>query len=190
MAVVCFSKSLQLLNVTLFKSAGVIRGSVCRCPAIHRTVNSTLPHTQRALHTSQSVLVTKILSVDEIFSKKSLHDYLRKKEMEYNTWLDSISTENQPLDDENIKMKRTNLSALGPLVQKIKELEGKQKELEETQDLLKGNELKDVLKLKSFLGCHFICICISFQTMTQNYMSLQSLRRKPVWQPFKISNKR
>lgn len=61
--------------------------------------------------------------------------------MEYNTWLDSISTENQTLDDDDIKIKRTNLSALGPLVQKIKELEEKQKELEETQDLLKGSEL-------------------------------------------------
>lgn len=141
MAVVSFSKSLQLLNVTLFRSAGVSRGAVCRCPAIHRTVNSTIPHTQRALHTSQSVMVTKILSVDEIFNKKSLHDYLRKKEMEYNTWLDSISTENQPLNDDDIKIKRNNLNALGHLVQKIKELEEKQTELEETQDLLKGNEL-------------------------------------------------
>lgn len=59
--------------------------------------------------------------------------------MEYNTWLDSISSEIQPLDDEDMKIKRTNLSALGPLVQKIKELGGKQKELEDTQDLLKGD---------------------------------------------------
>ncbi|KAK7139753.1 hypothetical protein R3I94_012411 [Phoxinus phoxinus] len=140
MAVVGFSKSLQLLNVTLFRSAGVIRRAVCRCPAIHRTINSTIPHTQRAFHTSQSVLVTKILSVDEIFNKKSLHDYLKKKEIEYNTWLDSISTENQPLDVEDVKMKRTNRTALGHLVQKIKELEEKQKELEETQDLLKDND--------------------------------------------------
>lgn len=61
--------------------------------------------------------------------------------MEYNTWLDSISTENQPLNDDDIKIKRNNLNALGHLVQKIKELEEKQTELEETQDLLKGNEL-------------------------------------------------
>lgn len=168
MAVVCCSSRLQLLNV--------IRGSVCRCAAIHRTVNSTIAQTQRAFHTSQSVMVTKILSVDEIFNKKSLHDYLKKKEMEYNTWLDSISAENQPLDDEDMKMKRTNLSVLGPLVQKIKELEEKQKELEDTQDLLKGSKLE----IKSFLESHFIYICICLQTMTLNYMNWQSQRRKPV----------
>lgn len=148
MAVVCFRKSLsragrQLLNVTLSRTitthAGVIRGSVCRCPAIHRTVNSTIQHAQRAFHTSQSVMVTKILSVDEIFNKKSLHDYLKKKEMEYNSCLQSLNTESQTLDDEDGKIKRTNLSVLGPLVQKIKELEEKQKELEDMQDLLKGS---------------------------------------------------
>ncbi|KAI2658105.1 Peptide chain release factor 1-like, mitochondrial [Labeo rohita] len=149
MAVVCFRKSLsragrQLLNVTLSRTitthAGVIRGSVCRCPAIHRTVNSTIQHAQRAFHTSQSVMVTKILSVDEIFNKKSLHDYLKKKEMEYNSCLQSLNTESQTLDDEDGKIKRTNLSVLGPLVQKIKELEEKQKELEDMQDLLKDND--------------------------------------------------
>ncbi|XP_016298828.1 peptide chain release factor 1-like, mitochondrial isoform X1 [Sinocyclocheilus anshuiensis] len=139
MAVVCFSKSLscagrQLLNGTLFRS--VTRGSVCRCPVIHRTVNSTIPHAQRAFHTSQSVMVTKILSVEEIFNKRSLHDYLKKKEMEYNTCLQSLNT----LDDEDVKMKRTNLSVLGPLVQKTKELGEKQKELEDTLGLLKEND--------------------------------------------------
>uniref|UniRef100_A0A671SRA8 Mitochondrial translational release factor 1-like n=1 Tax=Sinocyclocheilus anshuiensis TaxID=1608454 RepID=A0A671SRA8_9TELE len=152
MAVGCFSKSLscagrQLLNGTLFRSitthAGVFRGSVCRCPAIHRTVNSTIPHAQRAFHTSQSVMVTKILSVEEIFNKKSLHDYLKKKEMQYNTCLQSLNT----LDDEDVKMKRTDLSVLGPLVQKIRELEEKQKELEDTQDLLTGNHDPELLEL-------------------------------------------
>ncbi|XP_073690930.1 peptide chain release factor 1-like, mitochondrial [Garra rufa] len=149
MAVVCFRKALlcagrQLLNVTLSRTitthAGVIRGSVCRCPAIHTTVNSTIRHTQRAFHTSQSVMVTKILSVDEIFHKKSLHDYLKRKEIEYNTCLQSFNTENQTLEDEDGKIKRTKLSVLGPLVHKIKELEEKQKELEDTQDLLKDND--------------------------------------------------
>lgn len=142
MAVVCFGKSLsragrQLLNVTVFRS--ITRASVCRCPAIHRTVNSTIPHAQRAFHASQPVMVTKILSVEEIFNKKALHDYLKKKEMEYNSCLQSLNTESQTLDDEHMKMNRNNLSVLGPLVQKIKELEEKQKELEDTLDLLKGS---------------------------------------------------
>ncbi|XP_052468291.1 peptide chain release factor 1-like, mitochondrial [Carassius gibelio] len=143
MAVIGFSKSLsyagrRLLNVTLFRS--ITRGSVCRCPAIHRTVNSTKAHAPRAFHTSQSVMVSKILSVDEIFNKKSLHDYLKKKEVEYNTCLQSLNTESQTLNEEDVKMKRTSLSVLGPLVQKIRELEEKQKELEDTLDLLKDNE--------------------------------------------------
>ncbi|XP_016298832.1 peptide chain release factor 1-like, mitochondrial isoform X2 [Sinocyclocheilus anshuiensis] len=81
-------------------------------------------------------MVTKILSVEEIFNKRSLHDYLKKKEMEYNTCLQSLNT----LDDEDVKMKRTNLSVLGPLVQKTKELGEKQKELEDTLGLLKEND--------------------------------------------------
>lgn len=143
MAVVCFSKRLSCaVNVTLFRTITthpVFRGSVCRCPAIHRTVNSTISHARRAFHTSQSAMVTKILSVEEIFNKKSLHDYLKKKDMEYNSCLQSLNTDNQTLGDEEVKIKRTNLSALGPLVQKIRELEEKQKELEDTQDLLKGS---------------------------------------------------
>lgn len=166
----------RLLNGTLFRS--IIPGSVSRCPVI----NITTAQTHRAFHTSPSVRVTKILSVDEIFSKKSFHDYLRKKEMEYNSCLDSISAGGQALEDEEGKVKRKNLSVLGPLVQRIKELEEKQQELEDTLDLLKGSGLD----LKSSLKCHLICICISFQT--QNYMNSQSRRRTTVWKLFKISN--
>ncbi len=77
--------------------------------------------------------------MEEIFNKKSLHDYLKKKDMEYNSCLQSLNTDNQTLSDEDVKIKRTNLSVLGPLVQKIREFEEKQKELEDTQDLLKGS---------------------------------------------------
>ncbi|XP_051506738.1 peptide chain release factor 1-like, mitochondrial [Myxocyprinus asiaticus] len=140
MAVVCFCKTLR----TITTHASVSTGSVCRqffkSPAIHRTVNSTLQQlesaNQRVFHTSQSVMVTKILSVEEIFNKKSLLDYLKKMEMEYNTCVQAINTDKQRVDDIN----RTNLSVLGHLVQKIKELEGKQKELEDTQELLKDDD--------------------------------------------------
>ncbi|XP_043112055.1 peptide chain release factor 1-like, mitochondrial isoform X1 [Puntigrus tetrazona] len=146
MAAVCFNKSLscaarQLLNATPFRTIKThFRGSVCRCLAIHRTVNGTIAHSKRAFQTSRSAMLTKILSVEEVFNKKSLHDYLKKKETEYNACLQSLSAENQTLDDEDVKMKRTNLSALGPLVQNIRELEEKQRELEDTRDLLKDND--------------------------------------------------
>ncbi|KAK9964933.1 hypothetical protein ABG768_006060 [Culter alburnus] len=121
------SSRLQLLNVTLSRTV--------------RVIHSTLAQTQRAFHTSQPVTLTKILSVDEIFNKKSLQAHLRKKELEYNSWLESISSEPLREDEEDLNMKKkTDLSALRPLVQKIRELQEKQKELEDTQDLLKDNE--------------------------------------------------
>lgn len=95
-------------------------------------------------------MVTKILSVDEIFSKKSLHDYLKMKEMEYNSCLDAVNADVQTLDDEDMRMKRHNLSVLAPLVQKIKELEDKRKELEDTQDLLKGKKVREHTKSFGF----------------------------------------
>ncbi|XP_056617086.1 peptide chain release factor 1-like, mitochondrial isoform X2 [Triplophysa dalaica] len=96
-------------------------------------------------------MVTKILSVDEIFSKKSLYDFLKKKETEYGSCLEALNTDNQTLDDEDMKMKRNNLSVLAPLVQKMKELEDKQKELKDTQDLLKDNDpdLHDLAETES-----------------------------------------
>ncbi|XP_048059834.1 peptide chain release factor 1-like, mitochondrial [Megalobrama amblycephala] len=120
------SSRLQLLNVTLSRTV--------------RVIHSTLAQTQRAFHTSQPVMLTKILSVDEIFNKKSLQAHLRKKELEYNSWLDSISSEPLHEDEEDLNMKKTDLSVLRPLVQKIRELQEKQKELEDTQDLMKDNE--------------------------------------------------
>lgn len=157
------SSRLQLLNVTLSRTV--------------RVIHSTLAQTQRAFHTSQPVMLTKILSVDEIFNKKSLQAHLRKKELEYNSWLESISSEPLREDEEDLNMKKkTDLSALRPLVQKIRELQEKQKELEDTQDLLKGS----TLEIKSFLESHFIYICISFQTMSLNYKNWQNQRRMNV----------
>ncbi|XP_065152246.1 peptide chain release factor 1-like, mitochondrial isoform X1 [Paramisgurnus dabryanus] len=163
MAVGRFCKSLscasrQLLNVTQLRTITTrtndISGSVRRHPTIHRTV-STFKQLKnantRGLHTTQPMMVTKILSVDEIFTKKSLHGYLKKKEIEYNLCLDAVSMDKQSVDDEDIKIKRNNLSVLAPLIQNIKELEEKQKELKDTQDLLKDNDpdLQDLAETES-----------------------------------------
>lgn len=151
MVVGCFCKSLSFASRlrTFTTHTRDIRVFIKR-PAIHRTVKRTLQELENAntFHTSHPAMVTKILSVDEIFSKKSLHDFLKKKEMEYGSCLEALNTDNQTLDDEDIKMKRNNLSVLAPLVQKIKELEDKQKELKDTQDLLKGNKVRE--KTESF----------------------------------------
>ncbi|KAA0718338.1 Peptide chain release factor 1-like, mitochondrial [Triplophysa tibetana] len=145
MVVGCFRKSLSCASRlrTFTTHTRDIRLFIKR-PAIHRTVKSTLQELEnanpRSFHTSHPAMVTKILTVDEIFSKKSLHDFLKKKEMEYISCLEALNTDNQTLDEEEMKIKRNNLSVLAPLVQKMKELEDKQKDLKDTQELLTDND--------------------------------------------------
>lgn len=138
MAVVSFSK--HLLNVTLSRTitthATVFRGQLCRCKALYRTINNT----KRTFHTSLTANISKILSVDDIFSKQSFQDYLKKKQTEYNTSLNSINSQNQTLEDADMKTQRTNMTILAHLVHNIKKLEVKQKEMEDMQDLLKDND--------------------------------------------------
>lgn len=152
----CFCKSLyanRLRTITTFTRD--IRLFI-KSPAVHKTVNSTLqqlPNANiRSFHATHPSMVTKILSVDEIFSKKSLHDYLKMKVMEYESCLEAVNIDNQMLDDEDMRRKRNNLPVLAPLVQKIKELEEKQKELEDTEDLLKGNKVTEPYKVICFLN--------------------------------------
>lgn len=93
---------------------------------------------QRGFHTSRSVKVTKILTMDEIFSRQSLHQHLQKVQIEYNECLQAVNAGDMQTEDDELRTKRTRLSALGPLVLKIKELEKKQTDFEETEALLKG----------------------------------------------------
>ncbi|KAL6487630.1 hypothetical protein MHYP_G00042560 [Metynnis hypsauchen] len=96
--------------------------------------------TQRSFHTTNSALITKILTVDEIFSKKSLHNHLKRVQTEYNDFLQAVNAGDLQGDDEELRAKRTRLSVLGPLIQKIRELEENQKDFEETEALLKEND--------------------------------------------------
>lgn len=95
--------------------------------------------TLRGFHGSQSAYLSKILSVEEIFSKPSLQEYLSKVEDEYDDSLKSVNTmESQRFDEEELNQKRTRVSVLTPLVQQIRNLKLRQKELAETEALLKG----------------------------------------------------
>lgn len=97
--------------------------------------------TLRGFHRSQSAYLSKILSVEEIFSRPSLKEYLNRVEDEYDASLKSInSMESQSFDEEELSQKRTRLSVLTPLVQQIRDLKLQQKELEETEALLKGEQ--------------------------------------------------
>lgn len=83
-------------------------------------------------------MIERIMTADEMFSRKSLQNYLRTVETEYNECLRAVNSAHLQADDEEVRAKRTRVTALDPLVQKIKELEAKQRDLEETESLLKG----------------------------------------------------
>ncbi|MEQ2272741.1 hypothetical protein XENORESO_009878 [Xenotaenia resolanae] len=94
----------------------------------------------------------KLLSVDELFAKKSLQEHLQKVEKEYNECLKAVTysvTEDGCSEDE-MKAKRTKISLLAPLIQSIRELDKKQKEISETEMLLKDDDaaLRELAKLE------------------------------------------
>ncbi|KAK1791390.1 hypothetical protein P4O66_013402 [Electrophorus voltai] len=123
---------------------------------------------QRNFHSTTSVMVTKILTVDEIFSMKSLHDYLKKVETEYANCLEAVNAADIHTDDEELRTKRTRMSFLGPLIQKIKDLEIKRREFEETEELLKENDpdLRELVQ-REHENCH-----AAIQEMKQIILSL------------------
>lgn len=94
----------------------------------------------RNLHTATPLMVAKLLSAEELFAMRSLQGYLKKMEMEYSECLRAVNsseTEEQFSEDE-LRAKRTKVSLLAPLIQSIRELEAKQKEVTETETLMKG----------------------------------------------------
>lgn len=85
-------------------------------------------------------MVAKLLLAEELFAMRSLQGYLKKMEMEYSECLRAVNsseTEEQFSEDE-LRAKRTKVSLLAPLIQSIRELEAKQKEVTETETLMKG----------------------------------------------------
>ncbi|XP_026884216.2 peptide chain release factor 1-like, mitochondrial [Electrophorus electricus] len=123
---------------------------------------------QRNFHSTTPVMVTKILTVDEIFSMKSLHDYLKRVETEYANCLEAVNAADIHTDDEELRTKRTRMSFLGPLIQKIKDLEIKRREFEETEELLKENDpdLRELVQ-REHENCH-----AAIQEMKQIILSL------------------
>ncbi|XP_069568392.1 peptide chain release factor 1-like, mitochondrial [Brachyistius frenatus] len=97
---------------------------------------------KRTLHTSAPLMV-KLLSVDELFARRSLREHLKKMEAEYSECLRAVSgsePEEQCSEDE-LRAKRTEVALLAPLIQSIRELDTKQKEMAETEMLLKDEDL-------------------------------------------------
>ena len=88
-------------------------------------------------------MVAKLLSVDELFAKSSLQQYLKKIETEYSECLRAVNSDGteEQCSDDDLRAKRTKVSLLAPLVQSIRELDTKHKDLTETEALLKGEML-------------------------------------------------
>ncbi|XP_047207733.1 peptide chain release factor 1-like, mitochondrial [Girardinichthys multiradiatus] len=129
-----------------FQNHHLIGKTVCKQPS-HQYVRN-----QKLLHTGKPVMMMKLLSVDELFAKRSLQEHLQKVEKEYNECLKAVTysvTEDGCSEDE-MKAKRTRISLLAPLIQSICELDKKQKEISETEMLLKDDDaaLRELAKLE------------------------------------------
>ncbi|KAG8000258.1 Peptide chain release factor 1-like [Nibea albiflora] len=97
-------------------------------------------------------MVGKLLSVDELFAMRSLQEYLKKTETEYDECLRTVNsdaTEEQCNEDE-LRAMRTRASLLAPLIHSIRELNAKQKEFAETETLLKDEDpaLRELAELE------------------------------------------
>ncbi|XP_027021633.2 peptide chain release factor 1-like, mitochondrial isoform X1 [Tachysurus fulvidraco] len=146
MALVCFTKQLLRFNSigkytkrgirTLSKhELRILTPSRARAAPVYQTSRC-----QRNFHPTNSAMVTKIMTADEMFNRKSLQDYLRSQETEYNECMRAVNSARAQTDDEELRAKRAKGTDLAPLVQKIKELESKQKDFDETESLLKEND--------------------------------------------------
>nr|XP_019943087.1 PREDICTED: peptide chain release factor 1-like, mitochondrial [Paralichthys olivaceus] len=96
----------------------------------------------RTVHTGSPLLVSRLLSVEELFAQRSLQEYLKRTEAEYSECLRAVNhneTEEQ-CSEEELRAKRSRVSLLAPLAQSIRELDTKHKEITETEALLKDED--------------------------------------------------
>lgn len=97
-------------------------------------------------------MVAKLQSVDELFARRSLQEYLKKMETEYSECLreDNSSATEEQCSEDKLRTKRTKVSLLAPLIHTIRELEKKQKEIAETEMLLKDEDpaLRELAELE------------------------------------------
>ncbi|XP_054885435.1 peptide chain release factor 1-like, mitochondrial [Poeciliopsis prolifica] len=107
---------------------------------------------QRLLHTGKQVMMMKLLSVDELFAKTSLQEHLNKVEKEYDECLQAVnySGAEDERSENDMKTKRTKVSLLAPLIQSIRDLDKKQKEVTDMETLLKDDDasLRELAELE------------------------------------------
>ncbi|XP_014868855.1 PREDICTED: peptide chain release factor 1-like, mitochondrial isoform X2 [Poecilia mexicana] len=97
-------------------------------------------------------MMMKLLSVDELFAKTSLQEHLKKVEKEYDECLQAVtySGAEDERNEDDMKTKRTKVSLLAPLIQSIRELDKKQKEVTDMETLLKDDDasLRELAELE------------------------------------------
>ncbi|XP_054456409.1 peptide chain release factor 1-like, mitochondrial [Anoplopoma fimbria] len=114
--------------------------------------NNHCGRTTRTVHTGTPLMVARLLSVDELFAKRSLQEYLEKMETEYSECLNAANsgvTEEQSSEEE-LRAKRTRVTLLAPLIQSIRELDNKQREMAENETLLRDEDpaLRELAELE------------------------------------------
>ncbi|XP_033835231.1 peptide chain release factor 1-like, mitochondrial [Periophthalmus magnuspinnatus] len=133
----CYPSFLQTLKLVLKPSLLNIHREVYRK---RRLLDGQLQNAvfKRTLQTTASLLAPRILSLEEIFARTSLQDYLKQVENEYNDCLNTVNT-NETQEEEQ-RAKRTKVSCLSPVIQSIRDLKAKEKEMAETEVLLKDED--------------------------------------------------
>ncbi|XP_061913883.1 peptide chain release factor 1-like, mitochondrial isoform X1 [Entelurus aequoreus] len=103
----------------------------------------TYKNTTRTFRTGSPLMVAKLLSLDELFARRSLQDYLKRMHSEYLDCLKVVNS-NAVTDEQcgvdELREKRTKVSLLVPLVQAIRLLDDKRREMTETEALLKDDD--------------------------------------------------
>ncbi|KAL6102268.1 mtrf1l [Pungitius sinensis] len=120
--------------------------------AIGQTLILRPSRASRSLHTAVPSRAAKLLSLDELFSKRSLQQHLKELQAEYAECLKAASSaEDEPRAD---RTERTRVSLLAPLVQSIRELDTKRRQLAETETLLSDEDaaLRELAELEH-QGC-------------------------------------
>ncbi|XP_077961001.1 peptide chain release factor 1-like, mitochondrial [Gasterosteus aculeatus] len=99
----------------------------------------------RSLHTATPSRAAKLLSLDELFAKRSLQEHLKELQAEYAECLKAASSRG-----DEPRTERTRVSLLAPLVQSIGELDTKWRQLAETETLLTDEDpaLRELAQLE------------------------------------------
>ncbi|XP_067370548.1 peptide chain release factor 1-like, mitochondrial isoform X2 [Channa argus] len=115
-------------------------------------IYSHIGRTARTIYTSTPLMVARLLSVEELFARRSFQEYLKKMEAEYSQCLREVnsSTIEEQCSQDTLRSKRMKVSLLTPLIQAIQELDTKVKEITETEKLLKDEDpaLRELAELE------------------------------------------